>query len=256
VDRPSDEVETDGMTSLLQALGISIEGRLQSTNLDLSEGSLTAVIGPNGGGKTSLLRALARVQATSGMVLIDGENVDAAPPQRRRRMLSFLPAARDMAWPIAARDVIALGLSRPDPVRVEEVIATLGLAELAERPTDHLSTGERARVLLGRALAERPRVLLLDEPLSNLDPYWALRVLGILRAAAGQGAAVLVSVHDLSLLDHFDRALLLGNGRIQGDGPPAEVLRSPAFSSHFGVERCGAGWRISPARAEDRQSSP
>ena len=244
------------MTSLLDATGIAIPGRLQPTDLRLNAGSLTAVVGPNGGGKTSLLRALARVEKPGGRVTIDGAEVDRAPPLRRRRMLSFLPAGRDMPWPIAARDVIALGFARPDSARVDDLIGLLQLETLAERRTDLLSTGERARVLLARALAERPRVLLLDEPLSNLDPYWALTILDHLSEIANEGAAVLISLHDLTLLDRFDRVLLVGNGAIHADGPPQEVLARSVFSELFGVERAEAGWRISPDRLAGRRSSP
>lgn len=243
------------MTLLLTASGVGIEGRLQPSDLTLETGSLTAIIGPNGGGKTSLLRALARVERASGIVAIDGEAVDGARPLQRRRMLSFLPAARDMVWPIPARDVIALGLARPCEARIDELISSLGLQTLANRRSDRLSTGERARVLLGRALAERSQVLMLDEPLSNLDPYWVLRILEIIRAACDAGAAALVSLHDLSLLDKFDRAILVGGGQIQADGTPAAILQSPLFEQIYGVEREGSGWRISPAQQADRQSS-
>lgn len=244
------------MTPLLVASGIGLPERLHPLDLRVYPRSLTAVIGPNGGGKTSLLRALARVQGGPGVVCISEEDLDRAPSPRRRQLLSFLPAARDMAWPISARDVIALGLARPDAGRVDELLSLLELQALAHRRTDRLSTGERARVLLGRALAERAQVLLLDEPLSNLDPYWALRIVQLLREVAQSGAAVVVSVHDLGMLDQFDRALLVAHGQLQADGPPAEVLRASVFSQMFGVERVGSGWRISLGRQAGQRSSP
>ena len=179
------------MTSLV-ARAVGIAGRLEPSDLDVDAGEPVALVGPNGGGKTSLLRALARIESASGVVAIDGENVDLAPLARRRHLLSFLPASRDVTWPISARDVIALGLDRPDPGRIEQLIAQFELEKLADRPVNRLSTGERARVLAARALVGNPRILLLDEPLSNLDPYWVLRFLSIFEAAARSGQAVLV----------------------------------------------------------------
>lgn len=234
------------MTSLLEAREIAIAGRLNPTSLYAAPGEMVAVIGPNGAGKTSLLRAIAGIERETGQVLVDGEPIDQAPPARRMRLLSFLPAARSLVWPIAAQDVIALGLPSPDTRRVGELMELLELGKLAARPVNQLSTGERSRVLLARALAARPRLMLLDEPLSNLDPYWVLRTLQILRAEIdASGCTVLASVHDLSQIMVFDRALLVDGGRIIADGSPAAILESPELSTAFRIEKAGTAWRIS-----------
>jgi iron complex transport system ATP-binding protein len=234
------------MTSLV-ARGIGIAGRLQATDLDVQANELVALVGPNGGGKTSLLRALARIETASGRVEIDGEDVDQAALARRRQLLSFLPASRDVAWPIAARDVIALGLDRPDDGRIDELISLLELEDLADRPVNRLSTGERARVLFARALAARPKILLLDEPLSNLDPYWVLRLLSILETAAASGQAVLVALHDLGQLHRFDRALLISDGQVQMDEAPTALMASERFEQVFRIQSADGGWVISQA---------
>ncbi|MDQ3144159.1 MAG: ABC transporter ATP-binding protein, partial [Pseudomonadota bacterium] len=174
------------MTSLC-ATAVALEARLSPTDLTVEAGQMVALVGPNGGGKTSLLRALARVEQAGGEVAIDGQDVDKLGEARRRRLLAFLPASREVGWPIAARDVIALGLGASDASRIDELVDLFELTELAGRTVDRLSTGERARVLLARALAARPRLLLLDEPLSNLEPYWVLRLIDILRATAATG---------------------------------------------------------------------
>ena len=240
------------MTSLV-ARAVGIPGRLQPTDLDAQPGELVALVGPNGGGKTSLLRALARIETAEGIVAIDGEDLDAAPLARRRQLLSFLPASRDVAWPISARDVIALGLGQPDDARIDELIHLFELEKLADRPVDRLSTGERARVLTARALAAKPKILLLDEPLSNLDPYWVLRFLAILETAAQSGQAILVALHDLSQLRHFGRALLIADGQVQMDEAPASLVASERFELAFRIQAADGGWQVRPA---DPRSSP
>ena len=233
------------MTSLLDARGLVLAERLRLTDLQCGPGEMVAVIGPNGAGKTSLLRSIAGIEADVGKVRIDGEDVSAASPARRMRLLSFLPATRSLIWPIAARDVIALGLPSPDLGRVEALITLLELEPIAHRPVNHLSTGERSRILLARALAAGPRLLLLDEPLSNLDPYWVIRTLEILRGETGANeSTALVSVHDLNQVESFDRVLLMNGGAIAADGSPAEMLGSAALEQAFRIARAGAGWTI------------
>ena len=240
------------MTPALQAAAVWLEGRLAPTDLEIAEGQLFAVIGPNGSGKTSLLRGLADVERTSGEVRIAGEDLAAAPPGRRPQLATDLPASRDLAWPISARDVIALGLPRPDARRVDQLIELLELKQLASRPVDRLSTGERARVLFARALAPEPKVLLLDEPLSNLDPYWVLRLLEILREEVSRGTSALVALHDIDCVTAFDRALLIESGKVRADLSPDEMLRSSDLAEAFRIQPGPTGWLI--RRSADPQS--
>ena len=234
------------MTALLEATALSLGERLARLDLSSTGGEMIALVGPNGGGKTSLLRALAQVEGAGGTVCIDGDALRGLSEARRRRLLAFLPASREIAWPIAVRDVIALGLARRDDGRVEALMAAFELDAMADRPIGSLSTGERARVLLARALVAESLLLLLDEPLSNLDPYWVLRTMELLRAAARGRATVMVALHDIALVDRFDRLLLLAGGKIVGDDAPDAL--TPELGALFGVEaEPGGGWRISPS---------
>lgn len=238
---------------MIDVRDLALPGRLDPADLRFEAGARVALIGPNGGGKTSLLRAMAGVEDARGGVAIDGESVATAVSARRRAMLGYLPASRDLNWPIAVRDVIALGLDRPDARRLETLLALFELERLAARPADQLSTGERARVLMARVMASEPRFLLLDEPLSNLDPYWVLRFLEIIDAEAERGATVLVALHDLSQVSRFDRALLISRGRVMKDGTPDKLIADPAFEEAFRVLPAGNGFAISPTAG--RQSS-
>ncbi|MEO6359380.1 MAG: ABC transporter ATP-binding protein [Sphingomicrobium sp.] len=236
------------MTPLLDARDVALPGRLEPTSIQIGAGELVALVGPNGGGKTSLLRALADVEGDGGLVAIAGESLADAPPARRSKLLAFLPASREIVWPISARDVIALGAQAIGAARIDSLIALLELEGLADRPISSLSTGERARVLLARALAPEPRLLLLDEPLSNLDPYWALRIVEILRSyVEDDQRSAIVALHDLDQAEAFDRVLLVDKGRILADGPPADIIGGEMLSKTFGVQRHEGRWRIRPS---------
>ncbi len=247
------------MTALVEGRGVDaravgISGRLLATDLILEPGAMVAVIGPNGGGKTSLLRALARTEDADGTVKIGGQDIDGTSEAQRRRLLAFLPASREAAWPVSVADYVRFGLASPDPARIDELIEQLELAPLAARPIDRLSTGERARAMLGRAIAGKARLLLLDEPLSNLDPYWVIRTLEIIRSeVSANDSAALVSVHDLATVARFDRVLLVSGGAVVADGSPGAVLESAEFGAAFRVERDDSGWIIK-RRADPRSS--
>ena len=237
------------MSARLDATGLALPGRLHPTDLHVEHTGLVCLIGPNGSGKTSLLHALAGIGDAEGKVRINGEDPERLPPARRKRLLAYLPASRDAAWPVTARDLVALG-GAPDPA-----LAALELESFADRRLDRLSTGERSRVLLARALAQRPALLLLDEPAANLDPAWQLRLMQLLRDTAKE-RLVIVAMHDLDLAgDHADRLILMDRGRIAADGVPQAVLDGPEVEEVFGVRRADYGrWRLVNPRAGPRSS--
>jgi len=225
--------------SLLSATKLRIAGRLEETSLTIEAGTLTCLIGPNGSGKTSLLHAIAGIGSPEGQVRIDGVDPSRLGPPKRQHLLTFAPASRDIKWPLAAKDLIRLG-GEDD---IEQILADLELEPFAERRVDQLSTGERARVLLARALAPRPMLLLLDEPVANLDPLWQLKLLEWLRNLTRHArCAVLMASHDLEFAGRFaDRLIVMENGRTVADGGP-ELLAGPHISAVFGIERRGGAW--------------
>ena len=201
-----------------------------------------SLVGPNGSGKTSLLHALARIGPATGEVRIDGLRPEDLPPERRKRLLSYLPASRDSAWPLTVRDLVFLGASEAE---ADEAMAELDLARFAGRRIDRLSTGERSRVLIARALAPKPRLLLLDEPVANLDPLWQLKLMDHLRLVTRRdGQAALIAAHDLDLAAAYaDRLIVMNRRRIVADGDPKVLLESPLIQEVFGIARRNGTWR-------------
>jgi iron complex transport system ATP-binding protein len=234
------------MTALLEASGLALTGRLLPSGVRAAAGELVCLVGPNGSGKTSLLHAIAGIGDPAGEVRIGGVDPKARGSDERKRLLAYLPASRDIAWPLLARDLIALGLpGDADPAAVDEAIAELELGALAGRRVDRLSTGERSRVLIARAFAARPKLLLLDEPVSNLDPLWQLRLMDHLRLLArGGGQAALVALHDLDLAGLYaDRLIVMRGGAIAAEGEPGGILASGLIPEVFGIERVDGRWR-------------
>ncbi|WP_265570810.1 ABC transporter ATP-binding protein [Sphingomicrobium nitratireducens] len=222
---------------------LAVSGRLTTTSLSLDPGAFVALIGPNGSGKTSLLRAMAGVDGTASARTIAGNALEAMGTAARANTIGLLPASRMLAWPIPVRDLLALAPVAPENDQIGQLVERLELASLLDRPASHLSTGERARVLLARVLANEPDLLLLDEPLANLDPYWALTILDLLAEEARGGRMVLAAMHDLALVDRFQRVVLMHEGRLVADGPPSRILGCEAFRTAFRLQPHEGGWQ-------------
>ena len=221
---------------------------LHDATLTLARGELVALLGPNGAGKTTLLRtALGLLPASSGSVTLDSRPLATLSAAERARAVAYLPQAREIAWPVAVRDVVALGrfahgatlgrLSPPDAAAVERALADCELTEFADRRADTLSGGEAARMHLARALAGEAALVLADEPVAALDPLHAHRVLGVLREATWAGQGVLTVLHDLNLAASYaDRLVWMADGRIVADGSVTNTLTAERVRAVYGVE--------------------
>jgi iron complex transport system ATP-binding protein len=242
------------MTPLLDARAIALPNRLAATNLRIDAPELVCLIGPNGSGKTSLLHGLAGIGGASGSVLIDGADPARLAPDARKRLLSYLPASRDIAWPVSAIDLIRLAL--PAGAGADEAVDALELDEFLARRVDRLSTGERSRVLIARALAPRPRLLLLDEPAANLDPLWQLRLMELLVRSVREGRqGAVVAIHDLDLAGRYaDRLVLMDAGKVVEQGAAEAVLGGEALQRVFGIRKEAAEWKVINATAGPRSS--
>jgi iron complex transport system ATP-binding protein len=209
---------------------------LNDVSLSLKPGTMIGLLGPNGAGKTTAIRALVGLQALkSGQALIAGQPASQMDPRARALAVSYLPQARQLAWPIAVREAVALGrfayggamgrLGAHDAQAVEEALAQCDLLGFANRSVASLSGGELARVYMARAFAGGAPALIADEPIAALDPRHAMNILSLLQTQARAGDAVLVSLHDLGLAARFcDQIILMDAGKVVAQGIPSDTL--------------------------------
>jgi iron complex transport system ATP-binding protein len=224
---------------------------LTGVSLALGAGELCAVLGPNGAGKSTLLRAILGLVPHRGEVSLEGARVDALTPEQRARRVSFVPQESELAAALPVRDVVSLGryahaaFTRPaseDDSAVERALIDCDVQALAHRPFSDLSTGEKKRVLIARALCTGARTLLLDEPTAALDIEHALKLFALLRRVAREGRAVLVVLHQIEhALAYADRALLLQAGKPLALGAVHEVLTAANVRTLYGVELIEGG---------------
>jgi zinc/manganese transport system ATP-binding protein len=229
----------------VDGVAVSLGGRgvLDDVSFAVPAGELVGLIGSNGAGKTTLFRVILGLQrADRGRVLING-----APRDRRHPMIGYVPqkVLLDPDMPLRARDLVGLGidghkfgLSRPSAERrrrVDEMLAAVDAVDFADARVGHLSGGEQQRVLIAHALISRPQLLLLDEPLANLDLRSESEVVTLLAGIAReQRIAVMLSAHDINpLLPVMDRVVYVARGRV-ASGTTDEVVRPEVLSDLYG----------------------
>ena len=221
---------------------------LNNVSLSLAPGELVGLVGPNGAGKTTLLRLLANLlEPASGEIFWENRPVGQLSPAERARFLAYLPQGAPAHWPLAVERVIELGriphrawwqqLSPEDAQAVEQAMIDADVDALRGRVVTTLSGGERARVMLARIFATRPRVIVADEPVASLDPYHQLQVMQALRERAQLGDGVLVVLHDLDLAARYcDRLVLLHQGAVACEGSARDAIEHPALAAAYGVD--------------------
>jgi iron complex transport system ATP-binding protein len=211
-------------------------------------GAVTGLIGPNGAGKSTLIGAVVGLRPpVAGEVTFEGRHLVGMSAGERARLLAHVEQSASTTERLRVRDVVRLGRipfqstwqaapSAEDEAIVDGAIAELGIEAFAGRLYHSLSGGEQQRVQLARALAQQPKLLLLDEPTSHLDIEAQLRVLGLLRRRADAGCTVLLALHDLNLAARFcDHLVVLKQGGVAAEGAPAEVLTAELLRDVYRV---------------------
>jgi ABC-type cobalamin/Fe3+-siderophores transport system ATPase subunit len=224
--------------------GVSIRA-LDGVSLTVMPGQLLAVAGPNGSGKTTLVRALlGHVAAEAGEALLDGTPVRAWKAAAIARGVGVVAQREEIVFPLTVRQTVLLGRyphlgplaaeGGADRAAVDAALRRCDIEWLAERRVDSLSGGEWQRVRVARALAQEPRVLVLDEPSAALDVRHEMELFELIRGLVSGGIAGLVITHQLNLAARFaDRIVLLAAGRVLADGVPDAVFRPEVLARVF-----------------------
>lgn len=228
-----------------QQLCASLDGRLVIKELawSIAPGTWLSIVGPNGAGKSTLLKALAGLMAYQGRVCLLGEDVQALPRQLKARTLSWLGQNETAGSDLRVLDVVMLGrlpyqgwLSAPDAhdhAAVERALRATQAWDWRERSLGQLSGGERQRVLLARALAVEAEVLLMDEPLANLDPPHQADWLRLVRDLTAQGKTVVSVLHEITFALQADQIMIMDQGAILHLGASDDAVTHSALENVF-----------------------
>jgi iron complex transport system ATP-binding protein len=251
-----------GATPVFAASGVEFgyggAFRLAGASFEVAEGEILGLVGPNSSGKTTLLRLLSKVHAPDrGEIRFRGQPLGAMGRLALAREVAVVPQEEQLAFPVSVEELVLMGRfpraagrlfeGPEDLARGREAMALAGVLDLAHQPIDALAGGERQRALLARALAQEPRVLLLDEPTSHLDLLHQRHLVGLLRQLNRErGMTVVFVSHDLNLAGELaDRLLLLSGGRVIRLGSAREVLDEAVLEQAYGcpvwVERLPSG---------------
>lgn len=218
---------------------------IRGITADFADSGMVALVGPNGAGKSTVLGAMAGLREYRGECLFDGTQVQAWSRRDLARQVSWVPQSLHLDFPFTAAEVVMMGRtpysaglfeSPHDAEAVRRALRITDAEAFAARDFRALSGGERQRVILAAALAQEPRVLLLDEPTTFLDLRHQVAIYSLLRSLTRTGLLAIAATHDLNLaLTYADRVVALQDGRVAGDGPAAAVLSRERIQEVFGV---------------------
>lgn len=219
---------------------------LENINFSANSGEILSIIGPNGSGKTTLLKCINRILNSDGEILVDGINIKKLNQIDIAKIISYVPQDGYNFFPQTVFDMVLLGrkpyiswgISKKDIEIVINCLNLIDLKEFALRYFNELSDGERQKVLLARALSQESKILLLDEPTSNLDLKHQYEIFKIIKKLTKENnTTVLSALHDLNLAARFsDRIIMLKNGKIFAEGKPFDVLTEENIFNVYGIK--------------------
>lgn len=234
---------------LLRVLGVSFSygeaSVLEEADLTVESGQIVGIIGPNGAGKTTLLRLVSGyLKPRMGRLVLDDEEMQRLTSRGLARKVAVVPQDTSSEFEFTVADIVRmgrnphLGLLQPPSAEDESIVASAlertGLAALRDRPFTRLSGGERQRVLVARAIAQQPKLLLMDEPTAHLDLNFQIVTMTLVRSL---GVAALMVMHDINLAAAFcDRMIMMKGGRVTASGTVHEMMIPDRIRDVFGIE--------------------
>lgn len=220
---------------------------LKDISLEVKPGEILGLLGPNGVGKTTLLKCINKILIpSSGEIFINGKRIDHLSEKNLAHHLSYVPQSTHSNFPVTVIDMIMIGrlpfmnfkVGRKDKDVVFNLLEEMGLSDMAFNPINRLSGGERQRVFIARAIAQEPKVILLDEPTSNLDMKHQVEILKLLkRTVINNKISAVMTIHDLNLAGMFcDKVVMLKDQHIYAYGFCREVITKSNIKAVYGVE--------------------
>ncbi|TNH05583.1 ABC transporter ATP-binding protein [Testudinibacter sp. TR-2022] len=236
---------------MIKIENLSFPYALQDITCTFAQGKLIGIMGANGAGKSTLLKAIAGILTTKcGQIWLNHRKLSDLSPHEKSQQLAYLAQNTQIHWDLSTYDVIALGLLQPHShnkalQKVRSMAEKFALASLLDKPFKQLSGGEKARVQLARCCIKEAPLLLADEPIAPLDPYYQIDIMQQLKALTPDRTCV-IAIHHLSLAYRFcDEVILLGNGKIIASGATQSVLTEDNLATAFGIRA-----QIDPLRRE------
>ena len=221
---------------------------LTDINLQLDRGYMVGLIGPNGCGKSTMMKCICKIHdMTSGSILIDGADISKMKPAEVSKLVATVPAESGPTFGLTVSDMVMLGRypfvdkiwweNAEDERVVREALKTFGIAHLQKKQVSMLSSGERQRALIAKAYVQEPKIMLVDEPTSHLDMKYKLQVMEYLKKMSNSDMTVIVAEHDISLMARYcDICVIMKNGVIQTIGDPKKVITEDLIREVYEVD--------------------